>query len=301
MKQDDNENLNCSLTQAKEIKKLIDVIKDLVNDVNIECTPDGMSLAAMDTAHVSLIQFTLNSKFFDRYSCKEPCTIGINLGNLNTHFKGANDKDSIIMKNTTGGDVLSLAFVNGNEKNTQTKIRLIDIEADTLGIPDTEYDATIRMPANEFKKTIDYLKTLGDMVTIKANKTAVTFSTRGDTGEADSVLRTSSSREDKNAIIIETKGETKTTFALKYLHHFAKAEHLTDTVHIYLHKEHPILVEFKIGKDSFLRFYLAPKIDEDFNDDDFQEESSNKRKAESDTEDEPKRKIQKRDEIEDDD
>ena len=37
----------------------IDAIKDLVTDVSIDATPNGISLQAMDSSHVALVSLTL--------------------------------------------------------------------------------------------------------------------------------------------------------------------------------------------------------------------------------------------------
>ena len=47
------------LAEAIVLKKIIDAIKDLVTDVNIDATPNGISLQAMDSSHVALVSLTL--------------------------------------------------------------------------------------------------------------------------------------------------------------------------------------------------------------------------------------------------
>jgi len=43
------------LLNGNILKKLIESIKDIVNDVNIEVTPSGLALQAMDGSHVALV------------------------------------------------------------------------------------------------------------------------------------------------------------------------------------------------------------------------------------------------------
>ena len=52
------------------------------------------------------------------------------------------------------------------------------------------------------------------------------------------------------------------TFALQYLNSFTKATPLSATVALNMSKEVPLMVEYKIENLGFMRFYLAPKIDE---------------------------------------
>lgn len=50
------------------------------------------------------------------------------------------------------------------------------------------------------------------------------------------------------------------TFSLKYLTNFCKASGLSETVKLCLSSEVPLLVEYGLTSNSYLRFYLAPKV-----------------------------------------
>lgn len=52
------------------------------------------------------------------------------------------------------------------------------------------------------------------------------------------------------------------TFSLKYLVNFCKASGLSDTVKLCLSQEVPLLVEYGLAGSSYLRFYLAPKVNQ---------------------------------------
>ena len=50
------------------------------------------------------------------------------------------------------------------------------------------------------------------------------------------------------------------TFSLKYLVNFCKASGLSSSVKLCLSNEVPLLVEYALANNSYLRFYLAPKV-----------------------------------------
>jgi proliferating cell nuclear antigen len=52
-------------------------------------------------------------------------------------------------------------------------------------------------------------------------------------------------------------------FALRYLNNFTKATPLGPTVTLSLSPDLPILVEYPVGDLGYVRYYLAPKIDEE--------------------------------------
>lgn len=64
----------------------------------------------------------------------------------------------------------------------------------------------------------------------------------------------------ENAVEIDLTEPVSLTFSLKYLTNFCKASGLSDTVKLCLSSEVPLLVEYGLANNSYLRFYLAPKV-----------------------------------------
>lgn len=62
------------------------------------------------------------------------------------------------------------------------------------------------------------------------------------------------------SIVIEMSEPVSLTFSLKYLVNFCKASSLSANVKLCLSNEVPLLVEYDLGSNSNLRFYLAPKV-----------------------------------------
>lgn len=63
--------------------------------------------------------------------------------------------------------------------------------------------------------------------------------------------------------MIEMNEPVSLSFALRYMNSFTKATPLSDTVTISLSSELPVVVEYKVAEMGYIRYYLAPKIEED--------------------------------------
>jgi proliferating cell nuclear antigen len=101
-------------------------------------------------------------------------------------------------------------------------------------------------------------------VVISVTKEGVKFSTGGDIGTANIVCRQNTSVDKADdQIVVEMDEPVTLTFALRYLNSFTKATPLSSTVTLSMSKELPIAVEYKIADMGYIRFYLAPKIEED--------------------------------------
>lgn len=143
------------------------------------------------------------------------------------------------------------------------EIKLMDIDNDQLGIPETPYKCTIKMPSKEFQRIVNDLQVLGDTCTISCTKEGVRFSVSGSIGTGNVLTRTNNSDKEENLVAIDMDEPVELNFALRYLNFFTKATALSPSVIIQMSPEVPVLVEYPINDVGAMRFYLAPKIEED--------------------------------------
>lgn len=68
------------LINSSTLKKVLEAIKDLLNEASFDCSDTGMQLQAMDNSHVSLVSLSMRSDGFDKYRCDRNLTMGMNLG-----------------------------------------------------------------------------------------------------------------------------------------------------------------------------------------------------------------------------
>ena len=143
-------------------------------------------------------------------------------------------------------------------------MKLMNIEEEHLGIPDTDYDAIIKMPSVEFQRVVRDLSQFGDSVVVSTTKDGVHFSVKGDLGNGNIKLaQTANVEKDDEAVIIEIQEPVTLTFAFRYLNMFTKATSLTSQVILSMSPDIPLMVEYNIGKLGYIRYYLAPKIEDD--------------------------------------
>lgn len=67
------------LVQGSLLKKVLEAIKDLLNEAIFECSSTGIALQAMDSSHVSLVSFNIRSDGFETYRCDRNLSMGMNL------------------------------------------------------------------------------------------------------------------------------------------------------------------------------------------------------------------------------
>ncbi|ORY01952.1 proliferating cell nuclear antigen [Basidiobolus meristosporus CBS 931.73] len=257
--------LEARLTQGSLLKKILEAIKELVTDANFDCNDTGIALQAMDSSHVALVAMLLRSDGFDPYRCDRNLPLGINLNSFTKILKCAGNDDVITLKADDSGDILNLLFESpSNDRVSEYELKLMDIDSEHLGIPDTTYDAVIALPAAEFQRICRDMNILGESITIEATKEGAKFSASGELGSGSVTLKQNAAIDNEDDVVsIELNQKVSLTFALKYLSQFTKASPLSSRVTLNISNEVPLLVEYKIGDIGYLHYYLAPKINEE--------------------------------------
>ena len=70
-------------------------------------------------------------------------------------------------------------------------MKLMDIDADQLGIPDTDYDASVTMPSAEFGRIVRDLSLLGESVRIEVSKEGIRFVSDGEAANGNILIKQS--------------------------------------------------------------------------------------------------------------
>jgi len=120
----------------------------------------------MDSSHVSLCALSLKSEGFDHFRCDKGISLGVNTPNLGKILKCAGNDDVVTLKSEENTDSLSLHFESPNQDRiSEFDLKLMDIDSEHLGIPETAYKCNVKMPAAEFRRIITDLGVLGDTCT----------------------------------------------------------------------------------------------------------------------------------------
>jgi len=250
------------LTDGDVFKKVVESIKELCEQCNFECTSEGIECQSMDSSHVSLVSLSLHSTGFSEYECEEDISLGLNLTNLSKILKCSSAKDSLTI-HATDNEHVKFTFENESQNNCyDSELKLMTVDEEHLAIPETEYKCVVTMPSSDFSKICRDLQTIGESVSISATKAGVQFSVKGDIGSAE-MLRRQTETNDDSSIKIELEEPINQQFALRYLNSFAKSSVLSNRVTLSMSDGVPLQVEFKMDDLGCVKYFLAPKIEDD--------------------------------------
>jgi len=254
------------LTKAVTLKKIIEAVRELCKEVNLECSDKGITLQAMDSSHVSLVSMHMKETLFENYRADREKVLGVSMESLAKIFKLCSNDDAVWIKSEDDADTVTFIFENAAEDRiSDFALKLLDVEAEHLGIPEgTEAKCLIKMPSPEFQRICRDLKEFGDSMNMSCNKDGLKFTVTGDIGTGNVVVKPRDSETDKEKVTIACQEPQQAGFAIRYLNFFTKATPLSETVTVQLFDDMPLVVEYDLGsvESGHLRFFLAPKVDE---------------------------------------
>jgi len=256
--------LDARLEQNGILKKALDAVKDLCKEVNFECDEKGIGLQAMDSSHVALVSMFLSECAFSEYKCTKHTALGVNVESLSKIFKLCGQNDTVTIRAEDDADRITFVFESPEaDKMSDFDLKLVDLDAEALTIPEQDYGVKVDLPAAELQRICKDLQSFGDQAVITANKEFVKFTVLGDVGSGNVTLKPN--RNEKDPVIIQVKNNpTSATYGLRFLNLFTKATGLCSNVELRLSDEIPMVVTYLLVEEKygFLKFYLAPKIDD---------------------------------------
>jgi len=239
--------------QASAFKSCFEVLKDILNDVNIYFKSDGMYVTTLDTARTSLIDMHLPADNFEEYECNEEIVAGINISNT---FK--------LLKSITNSDILNISIdskeymnveIVSESKNTNTKfqLKLLDINESQIEVPDIEMSTITTLPSVDFQRLCRDMSNIGTEIEITREGTLMTLKCDGDFANQETSISCS-----------EESPRISGLYSLRYLNIFAKGSSMCSSVQVLQEEANRFLIlKYNVASLGELKFYLATKVPSD--------------------------------------
>jgi proliferating cell nuclear antigen len=242
--------------QSNAIRILIESLKNILSDVNIQISPDGIKILAMDGAKVAVVHLKLDSQQFEYFDCSIPVKIGINMLSLHKILKSVKNNDIITfyIKRESSSE-LNVKIENKDKKTVIISVlKLLDINDPIFDVPNIEFESVITMPSNDFQSYISDLAIISNILFIESTETEFILSAEGDFASQNIIIG-----ETNNGLIVSKRSVEKGEFNIKYLQLFTKSTNLCTTVEIYLKSKFPLILVYNVANLGKLKYCLAPK------------------------------------------
>jgi len=233
----------------KDLKEITNLLLTLVSEAKFEVNGDGLSVKAVDPAHVAMIVINVGRDAFLEFDTEEE-ELGVDL-----------DKVRDILKLASSGDIVEISK-DGNKLtfligNLTRSMPLIDTSALSVPkVPNLVLPAKVVIPLKEFEHGIKAAESISDNITLRITPTEFEMYTQGDEDEARLNIPRDMLKE------LSCEEPVKSMYPVDYLVKLVKAMDSADSVTIYMGTDYPIKLEFEItGGKGKAEYLLAPRIE----------------------------------------
>ena len=236
--------------KSDTLKGLVNIISTLIDEVKFTITPEGMTLKAVDAAHVAMIEMEVEKCAFDKYEA-EDCEIGLDL-----------DKVKDVLKLAASGDVIGMEQDDTHGRlvfkvgNITRRMNLVDTTTmSDPKVPQLSLTAKISLPVDELQKGIRAADKISDHITLKAGPGYFDMFCEGDT---DSV----SLHLDGASVEVDSDSEVCSMFPLDYFSNITKAIPAGTQISVELDNDYPVKLVFALADgNARVNYLLAPRIE----------------------------------------
>lgn len=240
-----------------EFKKLLEVIKDIVPNVNLEITSQGISFSSNEFFHVIQVNLAIPVTYFSEYKCSGNFSIGLSLKDLHTLLKLGHPEDSLVMQTLESVSLLKISLEASNiPKICEFSLNLIILNNEECNYFNSQNYGRFEMSSKMFYHICNDLCQVSEFLKISINKIRVKFSINSD--DAGGSISLKHFRSD-GGITIQTPRTINTEVNLIYAKRIAKAHVLADRVEVRAFPDEPVVFTYKFNGAELL-FYLAPSL-----------------------------------------
>jgi proliferating cell nuclear antigen len=237
--------------KADVLKDVIKVVSTLVDEVKLNVAKDGISLKAVDPAHVAMVDLRLGKDAFEELEAT-PGELGVDI-----------DKVKEVLALAKAGDMVD---INHDEEHNKLVFHIENITrhmslVDTMGMSDPKMPtlnlpAKVKVAAAELIQGIKASESISNHIALSASPDGFELSSQGDTDSVSLKLR-------KDLLLsLECTEPVHSLFSLDYFSNMIRSVPPSGVVALAIGQDYPARMEFEFaeghGKVTYL---LAPRIE----------------------------------------
>jgi proliferating cell nuclear antigen len=256
--------LEIKTIQSAAFRILIEALKEILTDANLEFDSTGIKIMAMDPSHTVLVHLKLEASNFEYYECLNKKILGINMLNLFKLIKTMGNNDTLTLYLEENNESVLGIKIENSEKNTVTNftLNLMDLHEDNIEIPPAEFESVITMPSVDFQKICRDMHNLADNIEIKSVENQLIFTCKGQFATQETCIGEANS----GLLFVKNYNPDEIVqgiFALKHLVLFSKCTNLCNSIEVYLKNDYPLIIKYSVASLGEIKLCLAPKVDND--------------------------------------
>jgi proliferating cell nuclear antigen len=247
--------------QSGAFRVLIEALKEILADVNMEISEAGIKVMAVDNTATILAHMKLEAANFEKYVCQRRIVLGVSMGHLFKLIKTMSNNDTLTLFMEEDNTATLGIRIENTEKNSITRfhLNLMDLNEENIRVPPTTFESVITMPSADFQKHVRDMSNLAEVLEINSVGQQLTFRCNGEFAKQETIIGETSSgmsflKNDAPDEIVQG------LFSLKHLLLFTKCTNLSNTIELFLKNDYPMICRYAVASLGSIKLCLSPKI-----------------------------------------
>lgn len=242
--------------------ELFKVVKGLNNFCKMYCKEDGIFIQIMDDAHVSLLEIKIKKEWFSTYESEDE-VVSFNSKILTT-IMGLHTVDSIVSFESTDDDYLYISFQQKDKTEKSFQIILIDLESDLMESQHVDPSLEFSIGTRKLDQYFNEMQSFGDTLELVHINDTIYMRTQGDEGKY--ILKITDDLLDE--LVVEEDLQMVCKVPLKYTSLVTKLYSVFKRISVNVSEDAPFTLKIfpneNEEKDQLeIKFFIAPKVDDD--------------------------------------
>jgi len=260
--------MNISINDKKKKEtfvSLFQVLKNCSSIISCNFEKEFLHIQGMDKSHICLFDVKLKNNWFNNYEINEQSKkVSFDSNVFHSIISSKSDNQDLLIKlDNDNDDTLHINFIHqeSNKKgefNKFFKMPLTNYEYEELSIPSVDYDAEFSLSSKQITDIFSQLSNFGNDIIIKCSEQDISLTTNGINGE----MRVDIPIDDLSSYSIVEEEEIILTYSLLYINKMCITNKLSTDVDFSLSNNCPMKINYSLGDDSLMVFYMAPKMNE---------------------------------------
>lgn len=241
--------MQLTLQNPKIFSDIITIISEIVTEVRMKVSKEGISLTAIDPANVAMVYFKIPSDLFTEFSLEKEEELGVNLNNLKAVLRRCSPGASLSLEKQD--NFLNLSIKDRIKRDFS--LALIEIDAEEKPLPSWEFNSVVKLNAESFVEVVEDCAVVSDACTFIAEPNRFIVEAHG--------LNSARAEFSSDEAEIHS-GNSMARFSLEYLSKFTKGAKISNKASLSFSDNHPMRLDFHTGL-VVLSFVLAPRVEQE--------------------------------------
>ncbi len=264
-------------TKAKQFINIFKNMKDLVEICTLIFNKGGLYMQSMDSTHICLCELNLQNAWFDEYEYKskhDNISVTIHCEIFHDVISCYKDGNTITLSFNPNKNTLNITFSGDKCILKEFTLLTLDGEDDLMEIPQAEYTADICLSSGQLTELIGELLIFSKDLKFSCDDEWLKMTAKGDNGQMKVNI------SDDNILHYQiVEGEKlELTYSLDYLKRVCSFGKINSFVDVHINEQLPLKIvydfdilekeedesgHFEVEKKNYIKFYIAPKLDDD--------------------------------------